>query len=156
MHPHAELITRFYDAFGRLDAEAMAGCYHPDIEFSDPVFTDLRGERAANMWRMLCARASDLTVELSGVEADDREGKAHWDASYTFAATGRPVRNSIDASFRFEDGKIREHRDRFDLWKWTRMALGVPGVLLGWTPLVQNKVRSQAAAQLAKFESSRS
>jgi hypothetical protein len=32
------------------------------------------------------------------------------------------------------------------------MALGVPGVLLGWSPIVQSKVRSQAAAGLAKFE----
>lgn len=155
MHPNAALIHRLYEAFARRDAEAMADCYHPDVEFSDPVFTDLRGEHAGNMWRMLCARAEDLVIEHSEVEADDERGRAHWDATYTFTATGREVRNSIDASFRFSDGAIREHRDRFDLWKWTRMALGVPGVILGWSPLVQNKVRSQAAAQLATFESKR-
>jgi ketosteroid isomerase-like protein len=50
VHANAELIARFYDAFARRDAEAMAGCYHADIEFSDPVFTELRGDRAGNIF----------------------------------------------------------------------------------------------------------
>jgi ketosteroid isomerase-like protein len=146
------LITRFYDAFSRCDAEAMAACYHDDVHFSDPVFRDLRGEHAGNMWRMLCGRATDLKVEASLIEASDETGSAHWEAWYTFTATGRKVHNKIDARFLFRDGKIVEHHDTFPLWKWTRMALGAPGVLLGWTPIVQGKVRSQAAKGLAQFE----
>ena len=61
--------------------------------------------------------------------------------------------NRIDASFRFEDGKIIEHTDVFDLWAWSRMALGLPGVLLGWSPIVRNKVRGQAGGQLERFMS---
>ena len=64
---HRALITEFYDAFSRCDAEAMAACYHDDVRFSDPVFTDLRGESAGNMWRMLCGRATDLKVEASNI-----------------------------------------------------------------------------------------
>lgn len=146
------LITSFYDAFSRCDAEAMAACYHDDVQFSDPVFTDLRGESAGNMWRMLCGRATDLKVEASDIVATGDTGSAHWEAWYTFGATGRKVHNKIDATFRFRDGKIIEHRDSFPLWKWTRMALGAPGLLLGWTPIVQGKVRSQAAKGLADFE----
>ena len=56
-HPNAELITRFYQAFQRLDAEAMVACYSPDVHFSDPVFTDLNGQEAGDMWRMLASRA---------------------------------------------------------------------------------------------------
>lgn len=149
---HIALIQSFYDAFGRRDAEAMAACYHDDVRFSDPVFPDLAGERAGNMWRMLCGRAADLKVEASAITADADEGSAHWEAWYTFSATGRKVHNVIDARFRFRDGKIVEHRDSFPLWKWTRMALGPAGVLLGWTPLVQKKVRAQAAAGLDAFE----
>lgn len=151
MHPHAELIQTFYTAFQRRDGQAMADCYHPEIQFSDPVFTDLRGERAGGMWKMLTGRAKDLEIQFSEVEADDERGKAHWDASYTFSATGRHVDNHIDASFRFRDGKIIEHRDVFDLWAWTRMALGLPGVLLGWSPIVQGKVRRTAAAGLDAY-----
>jgi len=36
--PNAALIQRFYEAFQRSDAEAMAACYAPDVQFSDPVF----------------------------------------------------------------------------------------------------------------------
>jgi hypothetical protein len=40
---HNALITRFYQAFQRLDAEAMSACYTDDVVFSDPAFGELRG-----------------------------------------------------------------------------------------------------------------
>jgi len=85
------------------------------------------------------------------VQADEAQGRAHWEVRYTFSATGRKVHNLIEAEFQFKDGKIVRHRDRFDFWKWTRMALGLPGLLLGWTPLVQNRVRRIGRANLDKF-----
>lgn len=142
-----ELVTRFYDAFAKRDAETMAACYADDVVFSDPVFPRLQGEEARDMWRMLCARGKDLVVEPSAITNDS----AHWDATYTFGATGRKVVNRIDARFVIEGGKIKQHADVFDLWAWTRMALGAPGLLLGWSPLIQNKVRGQAAAALKSF-----
>jgi len=144
MHPNAELIERFYSSFAAKDAGGMRACYHKDVVFSDPVFPHLEGDRARAMWSMLVARGKDLKVVASNVSADDKTGRAHWDADYTFSKTKRPVHNSIDATFEFRDGLIIKHTDRFDLWKWTRMALGAPGVLLGWTPIIQNKVRDQA------------
>ena len=147
------MIARFYEAFGRRDAETMAACYHKDVEFSDPVFPDLRGDAARDMWRMLAARATDLKVRFEVKNADDARGAVHWDADYTFSKTGRMVHNSIDAEFEFEGGLIRRHRDTFDLWRWSRMALGAPGLLLGWSPIIANKVRGQAAQGLAAFQS---
>jgi hypothetical protein len=61
------------------------------------------------------------------------------------------VHNIIDATFTFRDGKIVRHVDRFDLWRWAGMALGVTGKLLGWTPIVQGKIRAQAAQGLDAF-----
>jgi ketosteroid isomerase-like protein len=151
MHPNAQLITRFYEGFGRRDAEAMAACYHPDVEFSDPVFPDLKGGAASDMWRMLAGRATDLAIRFEVKRADDARGAAHWDADYTFTKTGRKVNNSIDAEFEFQDGLIRRHRDQFDLWRWSRMALGAPGLLLGWTPVIRDKVRKQAAEGLEAY-----
>ena len=58
--------------------------------------------------------------------------------------TGRPVHNVIDSRFTFRDGKIATHADTFDLWRWSRMALGLKGALLGWTPFVQKAIRSEA------------
>ncbi len=150
MHPNAELITRFYSAFQRKDAAAMAACYHAEVRFSDPVFPDLRGAAAGAMWAMLCARGKDLAVEFRDVQADDARGRAHWDARYTFSATGRAVLNRIDAQFEFRDGRIARHVDRFSFWGWARQALGPAGLLLGWTPMLRAKVRAQAAAGLLK------
>lgn len=152
MHPHEELIHRFYQSFRRRDAEGMVACYHPDVVFSDPVFPDLRGPSAGTMWRMLCQRGKDLEIAYRDVQADDQAGRAHWDADYTFSGTGRKVHNQIDATFRFQDGLIREHRDQFDLHRWMGMALGLKGRLLGWLPPVQNQVRKQAATALRKFK----
>jgi ketosteroid isomerase-like protein len=151
MHKNEQLITDFYTAFSKRDAEAMAACYAPDIRFSDPVFQDLRGEMAGRMWRMLCTRGKDLTLVFSGIQADDERGRAHWEADYTFSATGRHVHNVIDATFTFRGGKILTHTDSFDLHGWTRQALGPAGLLLGWTSFLQNKVRRTAMDGLEKF-----
>ena len=62
MHPNAALIEQFYQGFQKKDHAAMAACYHPDIHFSDPVFTDLKGFRAGAMWHMLTERGKDLTT----------------------------------------------------------------------------------------------
>jgi hypothetical protein len=103
------------------------------------------------MWRMLCKRGLDLELTHSDVHADGDRGSAHWVAEYTFSGTNRHVRNEIDASFRFEDGLIAEHTDEFDLWAWTRQALGPIGLLAGWSPPVQNRVRDQARENLRQF-----
>jgi ketosteroid isomerase-like protein len=149
------LINRFYEAFARCDGEAMAACYAPDAHFHDPVFQDLRGEEVGAMWRMLTGRAEDLEVEHSRVHADAEHGSAHWDANYTFR-TGRKVVNRIDASFEFADGLITEHRDEFDLYAWARQALGPVGTLLGWTPIVQGRIRAEARKGLDEFMAGRS
>ena len=126
----------------------MVACYADDIRFSDPVFPALVGERARGMWRMLLARGTDLRVEFRDVRADDRTGSAHWEAWYTYSATGRLVHNVIEASFTFRGGRIVTHTDRFDLWRWSRQALGLPGLLLGWSPWLQGAVRRRAGAAL--------
>ena len=152
-HPNAELIARFYAALARRDAEGMVACYHARSTFQDPVFGLLDHDATAAMWRMLCARGKDLTAVASDIEAFDTEGRARCEATYTYTATGRFVRNRIDASFAFEDGRIVRQVDRFDLYRWMRQALGIPGALLGWFPLMQGALRSRAAKQLAAYRS---
>jgi ketosteroid isomerase-like protein len=145
-----ELIRSFYAAFADHDGEAMAACYAPDARFSDPVFTDLRGDEPGAMWRMLTGRAEDLEVKLSDCEAADQRGSAHWLADYTFS-TGRRVHNDVRAEFRFANGLIAEHRDSFSFYAWARQALGPVGLALGWTPLIRRKVQHQARKGLDEF-----
>jgi ketosteroid isomerase-like protein len=152
-HPNADLIDLFYTALGARDGVAMAACYAPGALFEDPAFGKLDSDDAGAMWRMLTSRARDLAVDVSEITADGRSGSARWVARYTFTETGRPVVNDVHASFRFADGRIVEHHDRFDWWRWARQALGWPGLLLGWNPLFHNVVRNKARGTLAEFRS---
>jgi ketosteroid isomerase-like protein len=147
---HQQLIETFYTAFQQRDHAGMVACYHPEIHFYDPVFLDLNGRYARAMWHMLCQRGKDLQIRFGDVAADEQSGRANWQATYTFP-TGRRVHNDIRAAFQFQDGLISKHRDSFDFWRWTRMALGPTGLLLGWTPMVKRKVRATAVAGLHKF-----
>ena len=157
MNANETTIQNFYDAFARLDPDGMAACYADDVAFDDEVFS-LRGKsEVTGMWRMLAtatkAKGADVwKLRYSGVAADATTGRAHWDAHYRFSATGRIVDNSIDARFDFDPaGKIARHRDSFSFWQWSRQALGTPGLVLGWTPMLRNKVRAQANANLQRF-----
>ena len=148
---NADLIRTFYAAFERRDHATMAGCYGPGATFTDPVFGELTGRRIGAMWRMLCERARDLHIEVSGIEADADRGAAHWEARYTFSGTGRSVHNCIDASFLFRDELFHRHVDRFDLYAWSRQAFGLQGLLLGWTPPMQRIVCRRATDGLDAF-----
>lgn len=151
MSDNAALIHQFYEAFARRDADGMVAAYHPNVVFSDPAFGELDAARARGMWRMLCDRGKDLVIEHSGVVVEGETGRAHWEAHYTFVATGRKVHNIIDATFRFADGKIIRHDDVFDFWRWSRQALGPLGTLMGWTPMLKGSVRAKANAQLTAW-----
>ncbi len=151
MNQNQELLETFYTAFQQKDYASMNGCYHDNIHFSDPVFMDLYGNQAKAMWHMLCERGKDLAVIFNNVHASENSGQAHWEATYTFSTSGRTVHNIINAKFTFQDGKIIRHQDTFGLWRWTRMALGPVGALLGWTPPIQNKVRTMGMIGLEKF-----
>lgn len=147
---YQDLIERFYNAFQQRDYVGMIACYHPDVTFYDPVFGELQGKRAGAMWHMLCERGEDLAVTYSDIVAEGDSGSAHWEATYTFS-TGRKVHNIIDAQFRFEDDLIIEHIDTFNLYRWSRMALGPVGTLVGWTSRMQRKIGNSAEESLDRF-----
>ena len=151
MNQNEQLLEVFYQAFQQRNAAGMAACYDPSIHFSDPVFTDLHGLEVDAMWAMLCDQGTDLKVVFSDISADDKTGSAHWEATYTLGSTGRLIHNSIDATFEFQDGKIVRHVDDFDLWKWSRMALGFTGTIGGWSGPVKMKIRDTANRALARF-----
>ena len=146
------IIRTFYEAFARNDSDAMVSCYHDAVEFSDPAFGLLKGADAKNMWRMLVERGKgDIKINYSNVSANEKTGSADWTADYLFSKTNRKVHNEIHAEFEFQDGKILRHTDTFDVWKWSKQALGLPGVLLGWSGFMQNKIRRTALESLREY-----
>lgn len=150
-------IERFYAAFAQLDSAAMQACYAADATFDDPAFSLHGAEAIGAMWRMLCRATlakgmAHWRLDVSDITAQGSQGSAHWEAHYLFSATGRLVHNRIDASFDFDPhGLITRHRDSFDFWRWSRQALGTPGILFGWSPWLRGKLQSQAAVNLRRF-----
>jgi ketosteroid isomerase-like protein len=155
MTEQTQLIEDFYAAFARRDGDAMAACYADTARFSDPVFPELDAAHARAMWKMLTGRAKNLTITASDITWDGSKGHARWVAHYTFAATGRNVENIIDATFEIENGKFVRHTDVFDFWRWSKQALGAPGLLLGWTSFLQKKVQGQAGKALDEYVAKR-
>jgi hypothetical protein len=151
MTDNAELIRKFYTAFQQKDFLTMQSCYHHAATFTDPVFQDLDSREVKAMWQMLLTSSKDLRITFGKIKAHGDTGSCHWEAWYSFSRTGRQVHNIIDATMEFKDGLIYRHKDRFDLWRWSRQALGTSGLLLGWTPIVGNKVRATARKSLNRF-----
>lgn len=152
MHTNEEIITRFYTAFQKLDYQTMNSCYSDDIVFNDPAFGLLRGDEAKCMWEMLCKNAKDFTLKFSNIQlVDDEYATCNWIASYTFSKTGRKVVNNIKAFMLLKDGKIIEHSDAFKLSNWAAQALGLTGVLFGWTGFMKRKIQQNARKNLIAF-----
>ena len=149
--PTIDVVRDFYEAFARKDDRAMADAYGDDVRFSDPVFPELRGDRARAMWRMLCERSKDLRVSYTIVDATDDDALVRWNAWYTITTTGRPVHNVVHSTLKLRGGRIVDHVDEFDFWRWSRQALGPAGWALGWTPWLRDKIRTQAGGALNAF-----
>lgn len=113
-----ELLSRFYEALARQDAEGMIACYHTDSAFSDPVFPRLNHDETAAMWRMLLGRAKDFSFTFQVIGED----RVDWTARYLFSKTGRIIVNEGCSQFGFRDGLILAQRDGFDFPRWLRQA----------------------------------
>ncbi|MEO9871050.1 nuclear transport factor 2 family protein [Ekhidna sp.] len=145
-------LETFYTAFQNHDASKMAECYHEDATFSDPAFQNLNHSEVTSMWEMLIKRSKGkLTIDYHSVIGDSEVAQCTWEATYEFSKTGKSVHNIIHSTMKFKDGLIINHEDQFDFWRWSRMALGLPGILLGWSPIIKSKVRKTARMSLDKY-----
>jgi ketosteroid isomerase-like protein len=152
MNSNEQLIHRFYSAFQQLDHSSMNACYSDYPVFNDAVFGILEGDAVRCMWEMLCKNARDFSLAYGDIRLlDDEYATCKWTARYTFSKTGRKVVNNIKAHMRIQDGKITEHTDEFDIWKWSRQALGLPAILLGWSGYMKMKIRRNALKNLQRF-----
>ena len=149
---HTELINSFYQGLANQDGEAMAACYHQHAVFEDPAFGELGAQDARDMWRMLCSSGTDLQIRHTILDDSESNATVNWVADYTFSTTGRSVTNDVTATLKFQDGLIIDHRDHVNFWKWSRQALGTPGLLLGWSPMLKSKVRATTRRNLDAFQ----
>ncbi|WP_425392507.1 nuclear transport factor 2 family protein [Ekhidna sp.] len=145
-------LEKFYSSFQAHNADQMAECYHKDVVFNDPVFKNLDYSEVTAMWKMLIKRSKgQLEIDFHTVIGDDEMAQCIWEADYEFSKTGNPVHNIIHTTMEFKDGLIIKHTDEFDFWRWSKMALGLTGVLMGWSPYLKNRVSKVARMSLDKY-----
>jgi hypothetical protein len=154
MNSNEQLIRYFYSSFQNRDAKAMQECYADHASFSDPVFIGLNAEQVRAMWAMLLKSGKDMRIEFKNIRSSEKGGTVDWDAYYTFSATGKKVLNRIKASFIIENNKIISHTDQFSFYNWARQALGLTGLLWGWTAFLKNKIRGKARKNLDNYMAS--
>lgn len=151
---NTELIEKFYTSFSNGNAEGMVSCYHADVVFQDPAFGTLKGQKANKMWEMLLSRRTDSTkITFENIQATSDHATAQWTAKYVYGDAKRKVINNVTANFKFKDGKIIEHIDTFNVWNWSKQALGFTGLLLGWTSFMKNKIQKTTNTQLTSYMS---
>lgn len=147
-----KIADRFYSAFAKGDAETMNSLYADQVEFEDPAFGKLKGDRAKMMWNMLLERSQgNLKIDYTIIESTENTALVNWEARYPFSKTGRQIHNKISAHLTIEDGKIIKHTDHFNLWKWSQQAFGIKGLMMGWTPFFRKKLQQQTRGLLVKF-----
>jgi limonene-1,2-epoxide hydrolase len=151
MHRNEVLIHNFFTAFSEKDYRTMQGSYAADATFSDPVFQNLNVAEVQSMWEMFCKRGKDLQLNFEILSVNENQVIAEWIPRYTFSATGKHVVNHITSTFVIVGDKIIKQTDNFNLYRWTSQALGVKGMLFGWSSFMQNKIRKTAMGNLHKF-----
>lgn len=155
MMANEKTLVKLYSAFANADASTMSECYHPNITFHDPIFGLLKGENVSQMWKMLLDRnKGGIKIETSNIKADEHTGSVQWTASYSYSKANRKVVNIIQAQFHFQNGLIIKHMDDYDIWKWSKQALGIKGFLFGWTGYMQKKIQEMALLSLKKYKES--
>lgn len=153
MKPNEQIIEEFYSGFAAANSDTMNSCYHPEVVFQDPVFGVLQSQDVRDMWEMLIAKSGgNIAIKFSNVVSVGNTGTTNWTADYVFSSTNRKVHNVVQAQFEFKDGLIYRHVDFFDLYAWSKQAMGVKGTLLGWTPFFKRKIQQTALQNLRSFQ----
>jgi len=156
MTANEKTLVKLYSAFANADASTMSECYHPNITFYDPIFGLLKGENVSQMWKMLIEHnKGGIKIDTSNIKAGEHIGSVQWTASYSYSKANRKVINSIQAQFYFQNGLIIKHMDHYDVWKWSKQALGITGVLFGWTGYMQKKIQEKAISSLKIYKESK-
>ena len=145
-------IVKLYNSLSKADVSQMRECYDPDVEFCDPAFGTLNGKEVFQMWQMLIEKSKGtLKIDYSDIHANDYLGSAKWITEYKYSKNNHKVLNTITSKFVFKEGLIIKQTDDFDVWKWSKQALGIKGVLLGWTGFMQKKIQKQARLSLKQY-----
>ena len=143
-----EIAIKFYDAFSAANIEVLKQLYDKKLIFNDNIFVNLDYNETISMWSSLLVGNKNMSIKYEIKKYSEKYVEVEWIADYLFTSTNRNVKNIILAKMEIDQGKIINHTDNFDFYKWSQMAFGITGVLIGWTSFFKNKVRTEAYNKL--------
>ncbi|KAG8804898.1 hypothetical protein FRC17_005845 [Serendipita sp. 399] len=150
-----QLVERYLAAYKAYDLAAMDACTDPEFTFSDPAFPSLNSKQAKGMFSMFVNNREKNKMELEYKDIKKGLNDLTYTATYTvrYIFNGRPVTNVIDTTLTIspQSNLLLSQVDTFPFHAWARQALGLPGLLLGWTGFLQSQVQNNAAQTLEKY-----
>lgn len=99
--PVPDVITGYFEATDRGDAEAMVACFADDAVVVDEGRTH-RGRAEIRRWRDEVATAIEYTVEILDVESDEARSENPDGYVVTARIEGNFPGNVVDVKFRFQ------------------------------------------------------
>ena len=143
-----EIAIKFYDAFSAANIDVLKQLYDKKLIFNDNIFVNLDYNETISMWSSLLVGNKNMSIKYEIKKYSEKYVEVEWIADYLFTSTNRNIKNIILAKMEIDQGKIINHTDNFDFYKWSQMAFGITGVLIGWTSFFKNKVRTEAYNKL--------
>ncbi|KAG8793616.1 hypothetical protein FRC16_010881 [Serendipita sp. 398] len=150
-----QLVEKYLAAYKAYDLAAMDACTDPEFTFSDPAFPSLNSKQAKGMFSMFVNNREKNKMELEYKDIKKGINDLTYTATYTvrYIFTGRPVTNVIQSTFTISptSNLLLSQVDAFPFYTWAKQALGLPGLLLGWTGYLQSQVQHNAGQSLEKY-----
>lgn len=143
MSIHVNIVKEFYEALSTGDFHAIQSFYSPEATYQDEIVT-LKGNEVFSHWFMMCREDFKTKAELIEIKENQNIVTTKWTIDYLLVPTGRRIFLEEEGYFYFNDGVIAAHRDKFDIYSFTKQGFGMLGYLIGWTSWAQNRLRKQA------------
>ena len=124
---NAQLATRFYEAFGTQNLDAMKALYAPGATFEDPIYSLNGRDQVMGMWKGLFKAGQDVHITSKVLSSSGSTVTMAWQADYKL--NGRPVHNESTTTLEFKDGKIVSQRDDWSWSKWAKQAFPLGGLV---------------------------
>ncbi len=138
-----EIVNTFYEALNKGDIKTIRQLYHPEAVYKSEMFT-LKGQEVFALWYTASQPEMNLKVECTSLKEVNNEVHTTWNISYQLSVVNRTVKLSEIGLFRFKDGKIIFHQDKYSFYSWCKQTFGPIGWLFGWTTWLKKRVSKQA------------
>jgi hypothetical protein len=132
-------LKNYVKALIKKESHALADCYSEEANFFDPIFDNLDKENLVKYWELRFTTYKDLKILVLASELYEHSASIKWFISYK--QKNKKIRYSMVSILEIRNGKIIKQFDHFHFWKMAMQAYGFMGFFLGWTKLMNARVK---------------